>query len=33
VLIGKLGERVDQKTGRRRTGGLIALLTGSAAST
>jgi hypothetical protein len=33
VLIGKAGERDDEKTGRRRTGGLIALLTGIAAST
>jgi hypothetical protein len=33
VLIGKAGERVDEKTGRWWTGGLIALLIGIAAST
>jgi len=33
VLIGKAGERADQKTGRSWTGGLIALLIGIAVST
>ena len=32
VLTGKTGKRADQKTGRWRTGGLIALLIGIAAS-
>jgi hypothetical protein len=33
VLIDTAGDRVDEKTGRRRTGGLIAPLIGIAAST
>ncbi len=32
VLIGKTGKRADEKTGRWRTGGLIALLIAIAAS-